>query len=105
MPRPTTKCRRRDCGVPFSDHEGGLCPNGKGKSFNLRNPSNRVANSFVQSEVVFLSELLRQVARGGDPRLLARMHAKDLGSIAGKTTRMKARLAKRSAATTPTEAS
>lgn len=86
--RPGTKCRR--CRHRYDAHDAPelSCPVG-GSTWLTH--TQRPAQSFNAAEIKFADELLRMVQRGGDPRLLAKVHRKEMTSLTRKVLGMKAR--------------
>jgi len=82
--RDSTKCRR--CKDPFSTHEDGACPDGKGKWLGHKR---RVAasQSYNEGEVTLLNALCVGLMNGGDVRHIAR--SEHFASVARKAMSMR----------------
>jgi hypothetical protein len=95
-PLPTTKCRRRTCKLPFAEHVGDKCPNGRGtfvRCYGQQRTKSRASTSLSPDEVQALDSVLRVLQRGGDARALVAHLAEPLERLARKAAHMKSRVA------------
>lgn len=66
------RCRLQNCRRPRDEHRDGYCPGQRDQRYCGKPSSGVASNSFQASEIKLGLEILRTMATGGDPSMLAR---------------------------------